>query len=406
MKTKHIIIYTFQSLEDPLVKGLILDYLKGLQTNENNFWFHLITHEQKEFELPPSEVTLRKNELLNHNIKWHPVKYRSGNFLLFKKAFNFLQTFFIARSIKRNYKPAAILGFLSIAGGYSYMLSKLLHLKLIVYCFEPHSKYMVDFNIWPKTSLKYKLLSRFEYLQLKHAVYTVVPNNFTKALAEEVNKNSKIFVCPISIDTDLMVFDGAGREKIRNKINANGRTVLIYTGKFGGIYYSSDEIVSFFNELHKHNGNLFLYIITPNEAEVKQSIKKYKLAEGTYNISGMVNYIELNQHVSASDIGLIAVPSLPSQKYRTPVKTAIYLSCGIPYIVNKNIGDDDQIALRENIGLVIEDLNEDPSTLSDRISKFLSDGGPDLKIRCRNYAITHRGTSTATAILQKIFSEI
>ena len=406
MKEKHIIIYTFQSLEDPLVKGLILEYLKGLKTNENKFWFHLITHEQKEFVLPTSEVTIKENELLNLNIRWHPIKYRSGNFLLFKKMFNFLQTFFITLSIKRNYKPDAILGFLSISGGYSYILSKLLHLKLIVYCFEPHSKYMVDFNIWSKSSLKYKLLNRFEHLQLKHAAYTVVPNNFTKTLAEEVNKNNHIFVCPISIDTDLMIFDEAGREKIRNKINANGKTVIIYTGKFGGIYYSSDEIISFFNNLYKHNSDLFLYIITPNGTEVKQSIAKYKLGAGTYNISLMVNYNELNQHISASDIGLIAVPSLPSQKYRTPVKTAIYLSCGIPYIVNKNIGDDDVIALRENIGLVIEDLNEDPSILSVRITKFLSDGGPDLKTRCRDYAIKHRGTNTATAILQKIFSEI
>ncbi|HWY12581.1 MAG TPA: hypothetical protein VN026_14710 [Bacteroidia bacterium] len=406
MKEKHIIIYTFQSLEDPLVKGLILEYLKGLKTNENNFRFHLITHEQKEFVLTPPDVAIKKNELLKNNIKWYPVKYRSGNLLLFKKMFNFLQTFFITLSIKRNYKPAAILGFLSISGGYSYILSKLLDLKLIVYCFEPHSKYMVDFNIWPKTGLKYKLLRRFEYLQLKHAVYTVVPNNFTKALAEEINKNNHIFVCPISIDTNLMIFDEAGREKIRNKINANGKTVIIYTGKFGGIYYSSDEIVSFFSGLYQQNSNLFLYIITPNETEVRQSINKYKLTEGTYYISMMVNYTELNQHISAADIGLIAVPSLPSQKYRTPVKTAIYLSCGVPYIVNKNIGDDDSIALHENIGLVIEDLNEDPSILSNRIIKFLGDGGSGLKTRCRNYAITHRGTNTATAILQKIFSGI
>ena len=57
----------------------------------------------------------------------------------------------------------------------------------MVYCFEPHSSYMVDFNLWSKTDLKYKLLHHFEKLQLRHAHYIVVPNNFTKALVEQEN---------------------------------------------------------------------------------------------------------------------------------------------------------------------------------------------------------------------------
>ncbi|MES1182110.1 MAG: hypothetical protein ABUL44_04875, partial [Flavobacterium sp.] len=61
MKSKHIIIYTFQSLEDPLVKGLILEYLKTHKGEE--LIFHLITHEQEEFVLDPGQVTAKKAEL-------------------------------------------------------------------------------------------------------------------------------------------------------------------------------------------------------------------------------------------------------------------------------------------------------------------------------------------------------
>jgi 16S rRNA C1402 N4-methylase RsmH len=60
LKEKHIIIYAFQSLEDPLVKGLILEYIKTDKNSENKIIFHLITHEQKEFSLSEKEIEKRK----------------------------------------------------------------------------------------------------------------------------------------------------------------------------------------------------------------------------------------------------------------------------------------------------------------------------------------------------------
>lgn len=402
-KLKHIIIYTFQSLEDPLVKGLVLEYLKNL--DEKEIIFHIITHEQKEYALASDKVAVKRAELKNLNIEWYPVKYRSGSFLLIKKLFNFLQTFFISWKIKRKYKPVAIMGFLAIAGGYSYIISKLLRLKLIVYCFEPHSEYMIDFKIWKVSDMKYKLLKKYEQLQIKNADFVVVPNNYTKSLVENSNSVAELLVCPISISTDTMLFDADARNNIRKKLNAESRTIIIYTGKFDGIYYSTDEVVNFFSKLYKADNSFFFYVITPNIVELKASVAKYKLPSDSIAVSLTVNYSELNQHVSAADIGFVALPPLPSQKYRTPVKTAIYLSCGLPYIVNKNIGEDDIIASSKNVGVVIEDLNESPASVSKKITALLSDTS-DLRQRCRQEAVNTRSIAAANSVLKKIFSKL
>ncbi len=406
MKVKHIIIYTFQSLEDPLIKGLILEYLKTHKEPGQELVFHLLTHEQKEFTLSAGAIEVKKTELLTFNIKWYPVKYRSGTFIILKKTFNFLQTFFIALKIKWNYKPVAIMGFLAIAGGYSYILSKLLNLKLIVYCFEPHSEYMIDFGIWKRSSLNYKLLKQFELLQIKHSEFIVVPNNDTKLLVERSRNSANIFVCPISISTDAMLFDQVARARIRKTLNAEQKTILIYTGKFGGIYYSSDDVIGFFSKLYQENRSLFFYVITPNITEIKNSISKYNLPADSIHISLTVDYSELNQHISAADIGFVALPSLPSQKYRTPVKTAIYLSCGLPYIVNKGIGEDDAIALRKNVGIVIDDLNESPTQVVKKINDLLSVDFKELHQRCREEAVNTRSISSANEVLNKIFSRL
>lgn len=406
MKPKHIIIYTFQSLEDPLVKGLILEYLKTYKATGQEFFFHLLTHEQKEFTLSAEQIAAKKNDLLNFNIKWYPVKYRSGTFIILKKAFNFLQTFFIALKIKWNHKPVAIMGFLAIAGGYSYILSKLLNLKLIVYCFEPHSEYMIDFDIWKRSSLNYKLLKKFESLQIKNSEFIVVPNNETKLLVEQSRSSVNLFVCPISISTDTMLFDAGARERIRRSLNAEQRTVIIYTGKFGGIYYSSDEVIGFFSKLYKENNSLFFYVITPNLEDIKNSISKYNLPSDSIHVSLTVNYSELNEHISAADIGFVALPSLPSQKYRTPVKTAIYLSCGLPYIVNKGIGEDDLVAAEKNVGIVIDDLEESSLVVINKINNLLSGDIKKLHEHCREEAVNTRSIGAANAVLNKIFSQL
>ena len=406
MKDKHIIIYTFQSLEDPLVKGLILEYLKTHKTPGQELCFHLITHEQNEFKLNEEQIDSRKKELNSFNIKWYPVKYRSGSFILLKKTFNFLQTFFIALRIKRKFKPNAIMGFLAIAGGYSYILSKLLRLKLIVYCFEPHSEYMIDFNIWKKSGLKYKLLKKFEELQVKNANYLVVPNNDTRLLAEKLRPAENIFVCPISISTNTMTFDASARERIRKSLNAEHKTVIIYTGKFGGLYYSSDEVIGFYSKLYNENKSLFFYVITPNIAEIQKSILKFRLPADSIYVSLTVSYEELNDHVSAADIGFVALPSLPSQKYRTPVKTAIYLSCGLPYIVNKGSGEDDTVASQKNIGVVIENLDESAASVIQKINNLLSENKMVLRERCRKEAVGTRSIAAANEVLRKIFNQL
>lgn len=406
MKRKHIIVYTFESLEDPLIKGLILQYLIELQKGNDAYAFHIFTHEHEGYILNSKQREEKKAELLSENIYWYPIKYLSGNLKLVKKIYNFLHTFFIALKIKLKYKPTAILGFLAIAGGFSYILSKLLNLKLIIYCYEPHSEYMVDFNIWKRNSLKYRLLRKFEFLQIKNSEHLIIPNLHTKTFIEQIRLAGNVTVCPISIDTNEIIFDAEARERIRKSINAGNKQVMIYTGKFGGIYFSSDELFKFFSALYSANSNLFFYIITPNKEEAEKSILKFKLPAEAFFLSEIVSYSELNQHLSAADIGFAGLPSLPSQKYRTPVKTAMYLSCRLPYLVTKEVGDDDLIAETNQVGLVIDNLNENPEIIVKKINRLLDSDSVALKMRCRKLAETTRSTSVATSVLKKIFSEL
>jgi hypothetical protein len=405
MKEKHMIIYAFHGINDPLLKGLMLEYIIRLREEDSAIKFHLISHEHQ--FITNQEKSRKKEYLKAKDISWHPVISSGGKFLLLKRLVGFLEAFFIVLKIKLRHKPKAILGFLSVAGGYSYILSRVLNLKLVVFCFEPHSNYMADFGLWKKDSLAFRLLHYYEKKQIEKADYITVPTEYSLNDFTYTNIHAKKYVVPISIDTGLFSRSSEGRKRIREHIGCGSKTVIIYTGKFGGIYYEPSQVISFFKKLLKINRDYFLYIITPSLNDMNESIRLAGVDKGSFFVSAPVAYEELPMHLSAADIGLIAVPGYASQKYRTPVKTAIYLACGLPYIVNKGVAEDDLVAIKERVGIVMEDLESDrPDELDKKISDLLRDPDGTLQKKCIDTAKKYRDISISLNVLKEIISDI
>lgn len=376
----------------------MLQYLESLRDTGKTF--HLITHEQKAFELSKSEQELKRNELAASNIIWYPISYHNGKFLLIKKLFDFIISFFICFKIKLKYKTNTILGFLPIAGGFSAIIGSILRLRLVVYCFEPHSEYMADFKIWSRKSLKYLLLKKFEHEQIEIASDIIVPTSYTYQLVKKINPYANVYTFPISIDTEKNIFDSAKRSQIRTDLNLNNKRVVFYMGKFGGIYYDVPTVCEFLSQLTK-NSNYHSLIITPDKQEVDEYILSAKLNSSSFTILPPVSYDILHHYISVADIGIVAVPSLPSQIYRTPVKTGLYLSCGIPYLINKGIAEDDIIASQNRVGVVIEDFNKcNIQELTNQIEELWNDNS--LRDRCRQTAIKLRSHSKAIEILKHV----
>lgn len=401
-KEKHIIVYTFQSIEDPLIKGLMLQYLLSLVKN-SNYTFHMITHEQQVFSLTPDANEKLRLELLANKIHWYPVKYHNGRFLILKKMYDFLHSALYCLKIKWKFKSEIIIGFLPLAAGFSAILAPILRLKLITYCFEPHSEYMVDFGIWSRKSFKYALLRKYERTQLEISKEIIVPTSHTKKLTDKISPYSRKHVFPISIDTDKNVFNEVFRNKFRMEHNITDKKVILYMGKFGGLYY---DIPLFLDFLYKFKGfqNYHILIISSDVVPIKNYIESLKMDSSFFTLLDFIPYDFIHDYISIADIGIVAVPPLPSQRYRTPVKTGLYLSCGIPYIINKGVAEDDSIAEIENVGVVVENFTtHDMNDLNQKIAVILDDKG--TYSRCRDTAIKYRSHHKALEVLQQILKD-
>lgn len=404
-----VIVCASHSFKDPLFNGLIYQYVLAHQHEHPlKYRYHLITEEQQAYAMSNEEQQKVHQELALLDIVWHPLPYRGGQFILLKKAWNFIGLFFKLWGIKRREKTKVIIGFLAIAGGYAYIISRILRMKLMVFCFEPHSLYMKEFGIWSEKSLKYKILNKMEYLQATRADYVVGPTIHTINLLKKWKSQAQLFRVPISIDTNKFTFSETSKQRIRSQYNIpEDRYLLLYLGKFGGIYFNEKEVATFCKRLIEADSRIFLFTISPNPIkDIVQAYTDAGISETDFLVLDKIPYEEIEGYISTCDIGLVAIPPLNSQKYRTPVKIGNYLSCGIPFIINRGVADDDILAEEEHVGVVFESLDKKEMEKPLATLKLLMNEPKDtLRQRCRAAAIKHRGLQNSVLVLDKIISE-
>lgn len=339
----------------------MLKYLQKFQESEKEHAFYIITFEQPGYAMSKDLINSTQNKLKSdYQIYWTPFTYhRGGRLILFKKLWDLLLVIAAAFNIKRKKSLHRIIGFTSISGTLSYITSKILSVPLVLLNIEPHSDYMVDFGYWSKSSFSYKLLKFLEKKQMEHSLFLAVPTqNAYDLLKNEPNIEKHLYFVPTCIKVEDFSFNEKSRKLIREKIGVDDFTkVLVYIGKFDGIYYSADQMAETFNNMNPDINRLFFYIITSDDHdEIKQAFNKFNL-EGKYYIQKRIQYEEISSHLSAGDLGVLLIPSFPSQLFRCPIKTANYLACGLPYLITNNIGDDSHLAEKLDLGIILNQEN-------------------------------------------------
>jgi hypothetical protein len=269
-----------------------------------------------------------------------------------------------------------------------------------MYQFEPHSQYLKDGKL-PYSKIGLYLLEKAEKLILKnsHTLITTTYHFYSDII--KIKKNPRTYIIPSCCNENIFLYSPQKREELRQKYNIKNRKVLIYTGKFGDLYYSAEEVLEFFKYIKNIDDDWVFFILTPQDIqEIKDIINKLNIKDCYIKNA---NYHEVPSYLSMADIGIVAIPPLKSNKYRSPIKTGEYLCNGLPYIVPKGISHDDEIAIKYNVGVVIENLSkEEVERVYDNIIKLISEDKIILSERCREIGIKYRGLSVLKPKMKKI----
>lgn len=400
--SRCMVVYCTHGLADPLVGPLMLDYVIRLQRNDGGRDVLFFTEEPPDASVPAGI----KEQLDAARIEWVPLRYDVRGWQWMQKLRNVIGSLRRTRSFVRGYRERWLVGYLSFGGTYA-MLAALLGMgRAATVCFEPHSQYMVELGIWGRFSPKTFLMRWFERLQMRRCAVLVVPTTAVGELVHQQGPKGRVETQAIAIDIDRCSFDAAARSSVRARHGLQDTIVLAYVGKFGGIYHSVNDYLRFMDRALQGDPTLRFMVITQvAEIERIRSHALYPSLRDHLLLHPPVPAAELHRFLSAADFGVIAIPPTPSQRFRTPVKTAHYWAAGLPIIIPRGVSDDHWIAEKEGIGIVIGDLPTiEPKGFNEAIATFMALDPGERRQRCIAAARKYRDTVVMEALLRRLLN--
>lgn len=177
---------------------------------------------------------------------------------------------------------------------------------------------------------------------------------------------------PVSVPINAFKYDKTIRNSLRVALGIPSDSLVgIYVGKFGGIYLDNEAILlfkSFFNTIASFN----LIVLTPQDnAELYSTFKKSSLPIDRIYIK-KVAHSDVPSYLSASDFAMSLQKFTPSNAFLNPIKIGEYWANGLPVLITKGVGDDEQIVSVNNIGIVYDVANDTPTQVAVALNSFMN----------------------------------
>ncbi len=399
----RLVVLCCHGIQDPLVSTLMLDYLFRMQQRAPGRKALLITEEP---DVPPVLSPALEGRLRAAGITWSPLHYRVEGRQFLQKGRNLLLLWWRAWRFARKGRRRVVIGFLSMAGAYAALLRCLGFIRCICVNFEPHSAYMVDAGLWSERSFKYRFVAWSERFQVRRADVLIAPSSAVLQYAQGIGTLAQLHLQGVTIDVAAARRDDAAGLRYRAQWGIEaGSIVLLYVGKFNGLYYSEADYVRFMCAASAADPRVRHVLITfPEHISALRSAPGFEQVDRCTTLCGPMAPEVLHEALSAGDIGVIAVPPTPSQVFRSPVKTALYWAAGLPVLICRGVSDDWWVAEERGTGAVVGDL---PSASVQELKEALAGlndgaGAIGMRERCVRAAMELRDTSLMVDLLERV----
>ncbi|RZK27443.1 MAG: hypothetical protein EOO63_13370, partial [Hymenobacter sp.] len=268
MKLRHVIIFAYNSSQDPLVQGGFQQVLLHVAAAQPDLRLHLITYEQEQYPMTSEQVAAQRAHWAAQHITWYPLTWHSGRFMILKKVYDLLVGFLLCLRLRVGAGARSIMAFGTLAGGLSLLIGKILGMQVYNYQYEPHSEFMLDCKVWKPTSMAYRSLHYLEGLLGRHADMLSTGTHYMIERLKAERSPAKAYLLPSCVDADRFVFSDVGRAAVRARYGLSAaQPVLLYLGKFGGIYYSHETAELYAALRPQLPLETHLLVVTPDEPE-------------------------------------------------------------------------------------------------------------------------------------------
>ncbi|MFC1631101.1 hypothetical protein ACFL2I_00940 [Candidatus Omnitrophota bacterium] len=364
-KDKIRVLYlAYNGLLEPLLYSQVITYLREL-TKTLKIEIVVLSFEKVGLLLSSEQrqsIKTLKARLASDNIHWYWLRYHKWPPVL-----SFLYDVFlglVVGSILVGRKKISFIHARSyVAAIVAAMLSKLYKIN---YIFDMRAFMVdewIDTGVIPKFAGLVNFAKGVERWLLENSSYTVVLTEAARGALGDFSRanvrNSRVEVIPCCVDTRRFNFRVSADRALLKKMGLEDKFIFIYIGSLGGKFYLFDKMLDFFSVAREIIPNAQLLLLTPNVGYL-DSQKSNNHNQGLFD---HISYLsvepqEIAPYIPLASAGLAFYLPLPSRIATSPVKIGEYLASGIPFAVNRGVGDTEELINRFAVGTVVKDFTD------------------------------------------------
>jgi len=220
--------------------------------------------------------------------------------------------------------------------------------------FDPRSNFPEEQLKPGKEELSYKVWKFIENIYLNNADITIsITSTYTDHF-KKTTYGTKFIEIPNNVDVNKFKPDSVIKKQQRDQLNIGENEIIFcYSGSLNNSWNNPDTYAKFIIELRSLKIKHRFLFITLNTGQLINSFNIYGIKEDEYFLVSC-DLDEMPQYLAIADFG---INIMEKKDIRMSIKSAEYLSMGLPIITNSNVLGVKEIIEKHNTGLVINKLN-------------------------------------------------
>jgi glycosyltransferase involved in cell wall biosynthesis len=354
---RRVLFISYNGMLDPLGQSQVIPYLREL-SDECGVCFTLLSFERDAAFAPEGQARCAelRAQLSSHDIEWHTLRYHQRPSLP-ATAYDISAGARYAKKLVRRKGIEMVHARSHVPAAMALALKKKFGVKMIFDVRGLLAEEYADAGHWRASEFKYRLTKRMErrffaaadgVVTLTDAIWEIIKDWDGLAGREAAHET-----IPCCADLARFHFDEASRVRVRHELKLEDSFVVVYSGSLGG-WYLNEEMADFFAALIAKRADAHALWLTPSDHDqVRSLMRAHGVGEGKFTARA-ARPAEVSAYLSAADAGLAFIKPCFSKLASSPTKTAEYLACGLPVVLNAGVGDSDSLVTREHVGALVE----------------------------------------------------
>lgn len=360
LKERRVLFISYNGMLDPLGQSQVIPYLSALSDAEG-VRFTLLSFERPDAFAPAGveQCAALEQRLAAHNIEWHRLRYHRTPSLP-ATVYDVLAGARYAKRLVRRNSIEMVHARSHIPATIALKLKRETGARMIFDVRGLMAEEYADAGHWREGSFKYRLTKRMErrcfkaadgVVTLTEAIWRIIKDWDGLAGRPELAHE----VIPCCADLTRFRFDARARAARRAELRLENRFVFVYSGSIGG-WYLTEEMADFCAEMRRTRADAhFLWLTPAGHERVHALMRERGVAAEDYTVRAAPS-ADVASYLSASDAGVAFIKPCFSKLASSPTKTAEYLACGLPVVLNAGVGDSDALVTREAVGALVREL--------------------------------------------------